>query len=169
MTFDPFADEQTHEAQEAAETNQWDGPTSATSSTASPGVEVRRVRVTLKGGTAYDAPWITIDGADVPDALEQLTEHAADVKALIDQVAKVGRYFASTGNGGTGGSNRPSGGGEQAQGKPSHQEAPSGEKRFCEHGEMPYRSGVSKNGNTYKGFFCSEADRSKQCKPQFVK
>ncbi len=81
---------------------------------------------------------------------------------LLKRVSQVAEYFAKSGpqGGGSGG-----GGGRQAPQK----QAPSGETRECKHGEMTYRSGVSKAGNAYKGFFCPERDRSEQCKPVFLK
>ncbi|GAA0406408.1 hypothetical protein [Streptomyces luteireticuli] len=55
-----------------------------------------KVRVTLKGGTGYDAPWVTIDGTDIADAAAQLSR-TDEVKRLLDAAAKAGSYFASTG------------------------------------------------------------------------
>lgn len=48
------------------------------------------------------------------------------------------------------------------------QQAPGGEKRFCKHGEMVFKSGVSKAGNAYKLFSCT-APRDQQCKAEYLK
>lgn len=171
MTFDPFADT-ADEAQTAApQTNPWEDTTvTETPATVSaPSVDGNKVRVTLKGGTGYDAPWITIDGKDIPDTLNQITEHAQALKELVDQTAKVGKYFAGTGGssgGRQGGQSSNGGGGQQ---KPAHQQAPGGQTKTCDHGDMEWKSGISKAGNPYKGFFCPSNDRNDQCKPHFAK
>ncbi|RJQ79940.1 hypothetical protein D5S17_09205 [Pseudonocardiaceae bacterium YIM PH 21723] len=125
----------------------------------------RLVRVTLKGGTGYDAPWITIDGVSVQDALDQISGGDAEVtKRLLDQVAKIGKYFASTGNGASSSPAAASSGGT-----PAYQQAPGGEKRYCAHGEMVFRSGVSaKTGKPYSLFGCPTPNKAEQCKAQFL-
>ncbi|QUI30660.1 hypothetical protein H9W91_07125 [Streptomyces alfalfae] len=122
--------------------------------------EGNKVRVTLKGGKGYDAPWITIDGTDVADALAQL-DRKDEVKALVDAAAKIGRYFASTGEPAGGGSapkrfengkvvgGSGGGGGGERQGDTT-----------CAHGDRTYRSGGS-----WEAMFCPARDKSEQCPP----
>lgn len=174
MTFDPFADapadpEPGDEAQTTTTTTT-SSPREDTSlpntAPAADNADLNRVRITLKGGGGYDSPWVTIDGASVPDALEQITgSNAEPLKALLDQAAKVGSYFAGKSTNGDHGSGEPA-----QRGKPAGAtEAPAGEERFCKHGRMEWKSGTSAKGNAYKGFFCPERDRNEQCKAQFVK
>lgn len=48
-------------------------------------------------------------------------------------------------------------------------EAPGGEKRYCSHGEMVFKSGVAKStGKPYRLFSCT-APRDQQCPAQFLK
>lgn len=161
--YDPFADEPDHEAQDQRPDTPWNSTMPAEPASTHP--EKNRVRVTLKGGAGHGAPWITIDGANVSDALAQLTGESADTLAqLVAQTAKIGRYFASTGGG-----PKTQEDGQRQPGKPeAATQAPNGEERYCKHGQMAWRSGVSKAGKAYKGFFCAEQDRDQQCKPQFV-
>lgn len=172
MTFDPFADvpatttvlEPTSEFVALA---QKEGLIPMTAPAVVPQAD-GKVVVTLKGGTAYDAPWIVIHAANVGDALTQLQDQY--LKNLIDRTAEVGQYFA--------GLNKPAQVAPQQQASsapqdhsstPPQQQAPSGEQKFCAHGEMQYKTGVSKAGKTYKGFFCSSQDRNAQCSPQWAK
>ena len=120
--------------------------------------------VTLKGGSGFDAPWYVIHASGL-DELEQLfSEDAGRLAALMERIQKAGAHFS-----GLGGS-KPSGGSPQrGQAPQPAQEAPGGEERFCQHGKMTFRSGVSKKtGKPYEMFACSERDRDAQCKPQFL-
>ncbi|MCZ1015586.1 hypothetical protein [Streptomyces noursei] len=118
-----------------------------------------KVRVTLKGGTSYDAPWITIDGVNIADALEQLA-NKEQVKELIDATAKVGQYFASTGKPSTAGAapKRFENGrvvAQQADGAPEvvNDQCPHGRKHFAK--------------DNWEAMFCTERERANQCPPAF--
>lgn len=122
-----------------------------------------KVVVTLKGGRDYDAPWIVIHAADVEDANVQLSD--PELKPLIEQTAKVAKFFAKTNGGG-----QPQGGGQQqSNGKPAGaEEAPGGEKQFCKHGEKRFDTKISKKTKKpYSAFFCtgpqSDQDESANC------
>lgn len=180
MTFDPFADpaESGTTTTEAAP-GPWDDTSAAPDIPAPrsgdshplPGQHdsgAHKVRVTLKAGPGYEAPWITVDGTDVADAADQLSDGSA-VDKLVKVTVNAAKHFH-----GTYGTGRPasSGGGQARQaGKPeAADQAPDGEERYCKHGRRKYMSGISKtSGKAYKGFFCNETDRSEQCKPEFVK
>lgn len=176
---DPFASAP-DEAQPATETaavpSPFDNPpaeapkeapiTTTTKTQAAPTGE-GKVVLTFKGGTGFDAPWIVIHAEDLQDAFDQVNgENASLLAKTMEKVQSAGKHFASLGGGGgqqSGGGN--GGGGQQ---RPQYQEAPNGEKRFCSHGEMSFKSGVSKAGKPYKGFFCPSRDRNDQCKAQFL-
>lgn len=120
------------------------------------------ITVTLKGGTGYDAPWVVIH-ADTPEQALDLLHDDETFKNLLDQSAKVGKYFAEKGAP----VKAASGGGDA---KPARQNAPGGESRQCSHGEMTFRSGVSGSGKAWKGFFCpTPKGTAGQCEPEFIR
>lgn len=121
-----------------------------------------KIVVTLKGGAGYDAPWIVVHANDSQDALNQLRDDV--LKELITRTKEVATYFS-------GGNARPAQAQQQTQQGPPQgaTEAPGGEKRYCAHGEMRFKSDISKAGKPYKGFFCTERDRSQQCDAQFIR
>ncbi|MFB7473199.1 hypothetical protein [Kitasatospora sp. NPDC056184] len=99
MTYDPFADNDTTTdpfggSTEPADTTSTTKETTVTTTT--PEHSETGVSITLKGGSGYDAPWIVFRGANLRDAHAQMADKEA-LKALVDDVAKVGAYFASTG------------------------------------------------------------------------
>lgn len=169
-TFDPFADDAP--AADAAHTDtaaagSGDRTPAPAANAAAPvgGDDQNYVTVILKGGTGYGAPSISIRGGSIPDALAQMKGHDDDLKELVQAAAKYGKAFGRIVDG-----DKPqAGGGGQAQERPAHQSAPGGEERYCKHGSMEFKSGMSKAGNSYKGFFCPSRDRADQCKPQFMK
>jgi hypothetical protein len=134
-----------------------------------------KITVTLKGGAGFDAPWIVFYFDGVEDALDTLNGDAESVKALIDRTARISAVFtdtvggsrpaASANNGGRGGK---SGNGQD---KPAYKKAPrrGGEAPVCDHGvAMDWKSGVSKAGKPYEGYFCAGTDDwDDQCKPVF--
>lgn len=144
-------------------------PTAARPQSTAPS-ETNEVSVTLKGGTGFDAPWVVVRASSIPSALAHLKTYTDELKELLDGTSKLGAYFARTGSQKpAGGSSAPAGPSAPANDRPAYQQAPSGQTKYCQHGEMTFKSGVSKAGNTYKGFFCPERDRDAQCKPEFMK
>lgn len=136
--------------------------TVSTETTEAPISSSGEVSVTLKGGSGFDAPWVVIRAGSVADALDQLHDDET-LKALLDKAAKVGGYFAGLAPKSSGG------GGGNGGARPARQEAPNGESRQCTHGEMTFRSGVSKkSGKPYKMFTCNSGDRNDECPPQFL-
>ncbi|MFF9481420.1 hypothetical protein [Streptomyces sp. NPDC014733] len=117
-----------------------------------------KVRVTLKGGTGYDAPWITIDGVNVADALAQLDEKEL-IKGLIDAAAKAGRYFASTGKPPAAGSGPKKFEGGRVVSAGAGGGDPQGDVT-CVHGDRVHRTGA-----TWEAMFCPAREKSEQCPP----
>ncbi|AGR46464.1 hypothetical protein ODIN_49 [Mycobacterium phage Odin] len=134
--------------------------------------------VTFKGTGGYDAAWLVPKYSSVDEALVDLGVDPAQVAALgqgqkwfalFDRVKKMNDHYASLGGGApapanNGGGSQPQ---QQSRAPQQAQEAPGGEKRFCSHGEMVFKSGVSKAGNAYQLFSCT-APRDQQCKPQYL-
>jgi len=180
---DPFAADETQaDAPDSPTSSPWDGKPHAINTNTKEIIAVpetndlNRVRVTLKAAAGYDAPWITVDGGSIADALAQLEGENAEVAAkLIQKTASVARYFHKEYGGGAPVNVNTNGGQQSAprtQGKPAGAaQAPNGETKQCDHGEMVFRSGVSKKtGNAWKGFFCpTPKDTPGQCSPEFVR
>ncbi|QXO13328.1 hypothetical protein SEA_TROOPER_51 [Mycobacterium phage Trooper] len=123
------------------------------------------VSATFKFAGAYSDPWVVVKGSDPADVLSKV--NTAEFKALMDKVQQIAGVYAGSGAKPAGNA----GGGAQAQqsrAPQAAQEAPGGEKRFCAHGEMEFKSGVSKKtGKPYKLFSCT-APRDQQCEAQFL-
>jgi len=99
--------------------------------------------VTLKGGAGFDAPWIVIHAADIPDAYEQLSgDQAAVLVELMDKVKKAGNHFS----GGSAKANTSGG----APARPGN-EAPEGTSE-APGPDWTYKTGVGKNGKTWKAW-----------------
>lgn len=160
---DPFEDPFAPQA-EAPTTTETPSPWEETPVTAN--TDANYTTVILKGGKGYGAPSISIRGESIVDALKQMKDHETELQELIREAAKYGKAFGKLVDGAAPASN----GGGQA-GKPAGAtQAPNGETApTCAHGTMVWKSGISKAGNTYKGYFCPSQDRDNQCKPQFRK
>lgn len=117
-----------------------------------------KIVVTLKGGAGFDAPWIVIHASNVAEAISTVRETAD----LMEITQKAAAHFA--GQKASGGSAPARRGAAPA----AAQQAPNGDSRQCEHGEMRFKSGVSKAGKPYKAFFCT-ADKSEECTPIFLR
>ncbi|AVJ50796.1 hypothetical protein SEA_OLANP_52 [Mycobacterium phage OlanP] len=132
-----------------------------------------KVVLTFKGGTGFDAPWIVIHAESLQDAYEQMVgENGALLGELFTRVQNAGQAFAKLAPQPAGGGNGGSRGGStqrQSNAPQAAQEAPNGEKRYCAHGEMKFKSGVSKkNGKPYQMFVCQSGDRNDECDAQFL-
>jgi hypothetical protein len=105
------------------------------------------VVVTLKGGAGFDAPWIVIHAADIPAAYEQFTgDHGALLADLMVKVKAAAQHFSGSGGG-------------AAPAAQAAKQPPAGAPD-CPPG-WQFRSGVSKAGKPYKGFFPPRGDESK--------
>ncbi|TCO56882.1 hypothetical protein [Actinocrispum wychmicini] len=155
MTFDPFAE---HDAPDQPHDRPQDDTTTVTTTAVTAAGE-HKVRVTLKAGAGYDAPWITIDGTDVHDAADQLGD-TDGVKQLVELTVSAAKFlhrsYGPAQQRSSAGSS--SGSGQRQAGKPAGaNEAPNGEKRYCEHGQRLYKSGFSeKTGKNWGAFDCPE-------------
>lgn len=124
----------------------------------------------MKSGGGYDDPWITLDFPSIDVAHARLSDAArkgrlvevfqvtAQASAKFAELTSVGKPAKPAAAAG--------GGGGQSRAPQGAQEAPNGEKKYCDHGEMVYKSGVSTKGNAYKLFSCI-APRDQQCKAQY--
>lgn len=163
-------------------------------------VSGNRVSVTFKGQD-YDAAWIAVHTGSTDEALEILGGKADDdspasvLKALMDRAASLGRYFSKKqtdlkgGNGASSGGSRSSGnssngsssssgsssngGGRRQAGRPANShESPDGDTRDCDHGQMVYRTGVTKSGKnkgqTWRAFMCPSRDDDDKCEPEWL-
>ena len=120
--------------------------------------------VTLKGGRDFDAAWVVMRGTK-EQLLEEFDE---ELQELLKQAAKYGKAFAAlgaegrgTGTGG-GAAKRTGGAATQSRPAPGPKDHPNGKKEFCQHGEMQYKSGVTKTGKnagkTWHAFDCPDGE-----------
>lgn len=121
-----------------------------------------KVVLTFKGGRDFDAPWIVIHANGLQEAHDFVVgDNASLLATVMERVKVASMHFAGKDN-----QAAPA----QAPQRSAPQvatQAPGGETRFCEHGEMVFKSGVSKAGKPYKLFSCT-APRESQCKAQFL-
>lgn len=127
-----------------------------------------QVRLTMKSGSAYDVPWITVDFPSIDVAHERLTDVARQVKLaeIFDIAGRANaKFIKSVAESKPVTAPVPAGGGSTAVAAPAAASpsapppgatgAPSGETRQCQHGEMQFRSGVGKsNGKVWQAFMC---------------
>lgn len=171
MPFDPFADiEEPDEAQTYIEEFPEDPPFAEPTPTKEEKVIVAvpsegKVVVTLKGASGYDAPWIVIHADDANDALSQLDD--PNMVELIKKTSVMASGFQRTYKPSSAPASGASAAGSSDRKPPVATEAPGGAKKYCAHGEMEFKSGISqKTGKPYQFFVCTERDRNAQCKPQ---
>ncbi|QTF81473.1 hypothetical protein SEA_TARSUSIV_49 [Mycobacterium phage TarsusIV] len=126
------------------------------------------VSATFKFAGAYSDPWVVVKGADPADVYAKIS--TPEFKQLMDRVQQIAGVYAGAGAkpaGNAGGGAAPAQA-QQSRAPQAAQEAPGGEKRYCAHGEMEFKSGVSKkSGKPYKLFSCT-APRDQQCEAQFL-
>lgn len=156
MSNDPFADDYEPETEE--------NTTVAETPTVEPAQvtgDQNYVTVILKGGAGYGAPSVSIRGASVSDALRHIEGAEDDLKELLRKTAQFGKAYGILVDG-----DKPAGGAPQRS-APGPQEHPDGKKEFCEHGQMQFKSGISKKtGKAYSMFVCPSGDRNNECRPK---
>jgi|SRR5690606_749511 len=121
-----------------------------------------KIVTTFKAGAGYDAPWIVVHAETVEESIGIMK--SAQISELMSLVQQGAKHFAE---GWTG--SQPAA--PRQQGKPAAAtQAPSGESKTCDHGEMVFRSGTNAKG-VWKGFFCPlpKEQKDQQCKPQFIR
>lgn len=123
-----------------------------------------KVVLTFKGGRDFDAPWIVIHANGLQEAHDFVVgDNASLLATVMDRVKVASSHFAGKQDPPAQGGGAPPSRAPQAA-----QQAPNGETRFCEHGEMVFKSGVAKgSGKPYRLFSCP-APRDQQCKAQFL-
>lgn len=118
-----------------------------------------KITLTFKGAGGYGDRWIVAHVANPAEGLELLND--PKFKELLDLSKRIATYDgagSAPAQGGGGG-----GGQSQSRAPQAAQEAPGGEKQFCQHGEMVYKSGIAKSsGKPYALFSCT-APRGEQC------
>lgn len=118
--------------------------------------------LSFKGGTGYDAFLYVLKADSNKAILSQLAD--PDFQEVLKRAQSIQKWNTEQFTGAP-----KSDGNSAPKAQPNRTEAPGGEKRFCKHGEMKYREDISKAGNPYKGFFCTERNRDEQCKAVFLK
>ncbi|APC43198.1 hypothetical protein SEA_JAAN_50 [Mycobacterium phage Jaan] len=178
---DPFADAPAAD-EPAEEAQQQTPPSQPAPKPVVAGGPAGDLSVTFKGDGSYASPWIVPKYATVADALVDLGEDPSVVAgmgqaqrwmALFERATKMAAHFAKLSGGAPAPANGGGNGGgqqrQQSRAPQAAQEAPNGEERFCAHGKMEFKSGVSKKtGKPYKLFSCT-APRDQQCDAQFLK
>lgn len=125
-----------------------------------------KVVITFKGGRDFDAPWIVFHANGLQEAHDFVVDNVSMLATVMQKTQEAAKYFAGKAAG-----KDPAAEAAQPQrsAPQGSQEAPGGEKRFCDHGEMVFRTGVAKaTGKPYSLFSCT-APRESQCKAQFLK
>lgn len=127
---------------------------------AAPEVSDGKITLTFKGAGGYGDRWVVAHVTNPAEGLDLLND--PQFKELLDLSRKVASYDGKDGAAPAAAPAAPRGGTPQVA-----QQAPNGESRHCEHGEMVFKSGVSKAGKAYRLFSCT-APREQQCKAQFL-
>jgi len=126
--------------------------------------------LSLKGHGGFDAPMLVLRGKTIGDIADLMEKgNNDDLKRLMSNAAGAAKFFNglfpdkanAQSRGGSGGGQRSGGAPQEAK------EAPGGEERFCKHGKMEFKSGISKAGNKYELFSCT-APRDEQCPAQYL-
>jgi hypothetical protein len=122
-----------------------------------------KMTITFKGAGGYADRWVVVYAAGAKDGLDIIQDPA--FKELLDYSRKIAEYDRGAASPAAPQQTvAPATGGAPQQ----SQEAPGGEKRFCNHGEMQFKTGVAKgSGKPYSLFSCT-APREQQCKAQFL-
>lgn len=131
-----------------------------------------KITVTLKAGTGYDAPWVVIHGLDVQDVMTTMND--PDFPKLLNWTTGAAQKFGEGWTPAPKAQNNPprqNFGQNASQGVPQGQppaatQHPKGERKFCQHGEMTFKSAVSqKTGKPWYAFDCPQ----NVCQREFVK
>lgn len=123
------------------------------------------VRLTLKED---GPPWLTFESGSAADIIAHLDDKAA-IQGLLQRASTISAYWRGLGGQNQAQNSRPAApaGQRSGHGTPGPQSAPGGERRFCDHGEMTWKSGISSNsGKPYSGWFCP-GPRGSQCPPEW--
>jgi hypothetical protein len=138
----------------------WGQPSENTTPTTETGRK-EKVKVTLNATN----PEITIAGESIADTINHINGQGDELKQLITFVGKVSALFQQT-TGSAAPRQEPAPQQDVQASPPGAQQAPGGEQRYCRHGEMSFKSGISQSTEKpYSGWFCT-AEKSK-CDPQW--
>lgn len=159
---DPFADEDTTITEvDVAEDSPFDEPPAeapkkaAVKKVAGKPASTRedgKVVLTLKGGSGFEAPWIVIHAMSLDDAYEQVSgDNASLLAKVMERTAAAAKHF---------GTFKPAPAGAATATVSRPQQQPPANAPDCPPG-WEFKSGVSKAGKAYKGFFPPRGDESK--------
>lgn len=128
------------------------------------GVDGIEYSLTLKGRGTHQNRWVVVRFPTAEAGLAEIKKPA--FKELLDYSRKIEEYDAdSYSPAAPAAQNTPANPAHVPQAAVS---APGGEKRFCNHGEMQFKTGVAKQtGKPYSLFSCT-APRDQQCRAQFL-
>lgn len=167
MPFDPFRQPEPDEAQ-AEEVVVPDEPAAVVPpkkeapAVVTP-VSSGKMTVTFKGNGGFDSPWIVIYADDAEDAYRQVTDPS--LFKLVEATKRVGEGWAGLYGAKTAPAREAS---SQGANKPAEATtAPNGQKKFCRHGEMDFKSGISKKTNKPYSLFSCTGPREEQCDAQW--
>ena len=143
-----------------------DGAAEETPATETPDVTVdvapsgvTEVSITLKGGRDFDAPWCVIRADSTQAALDALDD---TMQELLKAAAKYGKAFAELGAGARPAAAKSGGSAQSSRPAPGPKDHPNGKKEFCQHGEMQYKTGITKTGKnqgkTWGAFDCPDGE-----------
>jgi hypothetical protein len=139
--IDPFADApEDAEAQEVAAPPAKKAPAKKVAATKKENtLSESKVTITLKGGSAYEAPWVVIHADDLNDANDQVSgENAAVLADLLSKVQKAGEHFVGL---------APA---KAAKAAPAAVNAPARPAGVGE--DWTYKEGIGKNGKGWKAW-----------------
>jgi hypothetical protein len=169
-TEDPWATAPAAPAEEAQQAPESTAPVSTATVAVKPvivGGDEGKLTLTFKGAGGYGDRWIVAHVANPSEGLALLND--PEFKELLDLSKRIAAYDGAPQGGAPQGN---AGGGQPAQQQSrapqGATQAPNGETRSCSHGQMVFKSGVSKAGNAYKLFSCT-APRDQQCKAQYLR
>jgi len=138
---------------------------------AAPAVPSAIMRLTLKED---GVPWLTIESDSAAD-LNAIMDDKTAIGGVLKRASAISAYWRNLGAQNAHQATATAlpaapQAAPQVQasyGVPGPQTAPGGERRFCPHGEMPFKAGVSrKTGKPYAMWVCSHPNQAQQCRPQ---
>ena len=122
-----------------------------------------KVQVNLKLGTGYDATLINLRGETSAEVLGYLSEIASAAQELTRDIAVVQQ--AANAVNGAAAANTAAPAEATNKGTPP----PSASTPSCKHGQMAWKSGVSKVGKPYSGHYCPQPFNSPdKCPPVYA-
>ncbi|MFG3343343.1 hypothetical protein [Glycomyces sp. NPDC048151] len=113
---------------------------------------------------------MTFESGSAADIIAHLDDKTA-IQGLLQRASTISAYWRTLGGQNQPQNARPAASAPAGQrsgyAASGPQSAPGGEQRYCDHGEMTWKAGISNSsGKPYSGWFCS-GPRGSQCPPQW--